>query len=182
MAGARSRIEPGAAGAGVRRWPSDPVELLRLVYPSLLRIARLLDGLQSGEDLVQDALVETLARHPGFEGIEHPLGYTRTVLFRLAFSRRRARREVPADVGGVLERDPVLDHADAVADRVLVERGLLGVGPRQRACLVLRYWYGMDDGEIAAVLGCGASTARSQIARGLARARRSLGSDGEERT
>ena len=42
---------------------------------------------------------------------------------------------------------------------------------QQRAVLVLRYYEDLPDPEIAAVLGCSASTVRSNAARALARLR-----------
>jgi RNA polymerase sigma factor (sigma-70 family) len=39
---------------------------------------------------------------------------------------------------------------------------------RQRAAVVLRYYLGLSDAEVAAELGCRQSTVRSQISRALA--------------
>jgi RNA polymerase sigma factor (sigma-70 family) len=40
--------------------------------------------------------------------------------------------------------------------------------PRQRAVLVLRFYVGMPDGEIAEVLGCRPATVRGHVSRALA--------------
>jgi DNA-directed RNA polymerase specialized sigma24 family protein len=48
---------------------------------------------------------------------------------------------------------------------------------RQRAAVVLRFYEGLPDAEIAAVLGCGASTVRSHISRGLAALRLDLAAE-----
>jgi RNA polymerase sigma factor (sigma-70 family) len=147
-----------------------PVELMRTSYPTLLATARRLgSSATEAEDLVQEAFVETLSRHPDFEGLQRPLGYLMTVLFRTSFRRRRIRwAEVPLDLQDSLE-DPVLPH-----DERLIARELIGaLAPRQRACLGLRYLFGLEDDEIAEALGCARSTVRSQIARGLSTLRRS---------
>ena len=146
----------------------DPVEVVQVGYQRLLVVARRLTGsLAEAEDLVQEAFVETLSRYPGFTGLDRPLGYLATVVYRAAFRRRRlAAREVSLEVLDRLE-GPAADP-DA---RVLAEHALVGLGPKQRACLALRYLYDLDDDEIAEALGCRSSTVRSQIARGLAHAR-----------
>ena len=147
---------------------SDPVEVVRTGYPRLLAVARrLAASVTEAEDLVQEAFVETLSRYPGFDGLERPLGYLVTVVYRSAFRHRRAaQREVPLDLQERLERSEPDREAPA-----MVEQALAGLGPKQRACLALRYLCDLDDHEIAVALGCRASTVRSQIARGLARAR-----------
>jgi len=167
---------PGATPEGVA-WPEDPVEVLRLLHPRLLAAAR---SLGIDEDMVQEAIVETLSRHPDFGGIAHPLGYTKAVLFRLAYRRRlRRRREVPLELQERL--DSVPDHADRVADRLRVDDALMTLGPRQRACVVLRFVEGLDDDAISSALGCSRSTVRSQIARARKRLRSVLENDGGER-
>jgi len=157
------------------RWPNDPVEVLRLLHPRLLTAARALDR-AGAEDLVQDALVEILARYPGFQGVVHPLGYAKVTMFRLAYARHERRRmEIPADdVQQRLEDVPYPDPANLVAERLRTHDALATLGRKQRACLVLRYLEGLDNDAIALVLGCRPPTVRSQIARGLARMRIAL--------
>ncbi|MCA1825284.1 MAG: sigma-70 family RNA polymerase sigma factor, partial [Frankia sp.] len=55
---------------------------------------------------------------------------------------------------------------------------LAGLGRRQRAVVVLRYYEDRTDHEIAALLGCSESTVRSQATRALAKLRAVLPSDG----
>jgi RNA polymerase sigma factor (sigma-70 family) len=146
----------------------DAVEVVRIGYGRLLAVARrLTTSLAEAEDLVQEAFVETLSRYPGFEGLERPLGYLATVVYRAAFRRRRlTAREVSLDI---LDR---IERADADLDApAMAETALAGLGTKQRACLALRYLCDLDDDEIAAALGCRESTVRSQIARALAHAR-----------
>ena len=50
---------------------------------------------------------------------------------------------------------------------------LAALPPRQRAVVVLRYWEDLSDAQVAALLGCSASTVRSQAARALAKLRAS---------
>jgi RNA polymerase sigma factor (sigma-70 family) len=152
--------------------PSTPTEIIREAFPVLRATARRLVPAGEVEDLVQEAVIETLVHHPGFEGIERPVGYLATVLFRRAFARHRRWIEIPLDLQEHLEARP-----DAVDDRLMTEAALATLGRRQRACVVLRYLHGMDDRAIAEILGCGTSTVRSQTARALARLRVEMEAD-----
>jgi RNA polymerase sigma factor (sigma-70 family) len=146
----------------------DAVSVVQRAYPELLRAARRLStSLADAEDLVQEAFVETLSHYPEFEGIRQPVGYLMTVLYRAAFRRtKRARREIPLELQERLESPPVDGDAPTMVTQVLAS-----LGEKQRACLLLRYLYDLDDDEIANALGCHASTVRSQIARAMARVR-----------
>jgi DNA-directed RNA polymerase specialized sigma24 family protein len=55
----------------------------------------------------------------------------------------------------------------------LAQTALARLPPRQRAVVVLRYVEDMTDAQVGALLGCSASTVRSQAARALAKLRAS---------
>ncbi len=150
---------------------SEAVEVVRAGYPRLLEVARrLTTSVAAAEDLVQEAFVETLSRYPDFRGLRQPLGYLTTVLYRSAFRRRR----LPLSAAP-LELQERLEQAEPDHDApIMILQAMSSLGPKQRACLLLRYLYDLDDGEIATALGCGRSTVRSQIARGLAKAREGI--------
>ena len=150
----------------------EPIEVALAGYPHLLRVARrLTDTPSDADDLVQEAFVETLSRYPGFEGLRQPLGYLFKVMYRTAYRKGRlSRREVPLEFGDRLQQ-PESD-LDAPA---MIMSSLAHLGHKQRVCLLLRYLHDFDENEIAAVLGCQPSTVRSQISRGLARARERVG-------
>ncbi|MEZ5194581.1 MAG: sigma-70 family RNA polymerase sigma factor [Nocardioides sp.] len=68
-----------------------------------------------------------------------------------------------------------------LADRDLLRRCLATLGPRQRACVVLRHYEDLSVAEVATILGCSEGTVRSQTKRGLeALARAWAGATGEE--
>lgn len=77
-----------------------------------------------------------------------------------AFERRRA--------GEGRAATPHVEKVEA-RDRV---RGLIRQLPaRQRTAVVLRYWADLPDAEIAEMMGCPLGTAKSLLARGMARLR-----------
>jgi RNA polymerase sigma factor (sigma-70 family) len=53
--------------------------------------------------------------------------------------------------------------------------------PRQRAVIVLRYWEGHSEAEVAELLGCSAGNVKSAASRGMARLRE-LGATAEAQT
>ena len=145
-------------------------DFVRARYPQLLRRGYLLTGNQlAAEDLVQEALARCCAawrRHP----ITEPDAYVHRVMVNVLISRSRLRRfreEVTADVPDVRASDVTSQHAE----RDAVWRALLETPPRQQAVLVLRFYEGMTESEIAACMDTTVGTVRSQTAKGLARLR-----------
>ena len=145
-------------------------DFVRARYPQLLRRGYLLTGNQlAAEDLVQEALARCCAawrRHP----ITEPDAYVHRVMVNVLISRSRLRRfreEVTADVPEAGASDLTSQHAD----RDAVWRALLEIPPRQRAVLVLRFYEGMTESEIAGCMETTVGTVRSQTAKGLAKLR-----------
>ena len=70
----------------------------------------------------------------------------------------------------VLAADPVPapDPADGYIDRQALLAELAKLSPRQRTALVLRYYEGYSDAEIADVMGCTQSTVRGHVFKALA--------------
>jgi RNA polymerase sigma-70 factor (sigma-E family) len=135
--------------------------------PALLRTAYLLTGSHAdAEDLVQVALVKTV---PHWRRIaDRPEPYVRQVLARESISRWRRRRwREPATA--VLPERPVV--GPDVDRRLVLERALGALPPRQRAVIVLRYYEDLTEKETASVLGIAVGTVKSQARDGLARLR-----------
>ncbi len=157
--------------------PSDEhdfTEFVRAHGDRLLRFARLLvPDAAEAEDALQTALLR-LTRHWS-RGLDSPEAYVRAALVNLAKDRGRRRHLVPLPV----ELDPGLgpagpDHAEAVAARAQLDQVLAALPPRQRVAVVLRVVEGLSEAETAALMRCAAGTAKSNLARGLARAREIL--------
>jgi RNA polymerase sigma factor (sigma-70 family) len=72
-------------------------------------------------------------------------------------------------IGVVEQPSPQVDDpAGAVLDRMVLMDALAALPPRQRACVVLRYYEDLSVETVADVLGCRVGTVKSQTARGLA--------------
>lgn len=157
--------------------PSD-VDSLELFLAErgrpLLRTAKLLTGSQeAAEDLLQAALERLLKHWKKIDG--DPEGYLRRTLYNLAADgwRRRTtsiaglRRLRAGQAGGAGSPAPteLVDLRDALV------RLMLRLPARQRTVLVLRYWEGLTEAEIAEQLGCPVGTVKSAASRGMARLR-----------
>jgi RNA polymerase sigma-70 factor (sigma-E family) len=137
---------------------------------SLLRTAVLLTGdRHRAEDLVQDALTQVAVRWSRLRD-GHPDAYARQVIVRGNISWwRKHRREVVLDL---YDADGATTGAEDTADRRMVlDRALDTLTPRQRATVVLRYYDDLSERETAEVLGVSTGTVKSQTHLALRRLR-----------
>lgn len=155
-----------------RTGPAGFAEFVHARYAALVRHGVLLTGDHGhGEDLAQDALVKTCRAwrrlHPGGD----PEAYTRRVMVRAAWraGRRGWRREISA---AVPPEPPAVDPYDDRDTAHLVLAALRGLPAQQRVVLVLRYWGGLSEKEIATQLGCSAGTVKSRASRAIEALRR----------
>ncbi|WP_211290784.1 SigE family RNA polymerase sigma factor [Kineococcus xinjiangensis] len=142
--------------------------------PELLRYAAALTGDRDlAQDVVQEVLARAQLRWRSVCAAESPERYVRRMVVNeyLSWRRRWSVRNISfvgdrlADVGDRAPggRDFARDHAlrDDLWQR------LTRLPRKQRAVLVLRYYEGCDDEEIAEVLQCATATVRSHAARAL---------------
>jgi RNA polymerase sigma-70 factor (sigma-E family) len=133
-------------------------------YQPMVRLAHALCGSNAvAEDLVQECFSNLFRRWPD---IETPDAYLRTAVVNACkmFHRRRSREKRRLELVGAgdatvsLEARELLDALD-------------GLTPPQRIALVLRYYDGRSEAEIADALDCPVGTVKSHLHRGLARLR-----------
>jgi RNA polymerase sigma-70 factor (sigma-E family) len=148
--------------------------------PALRRTAfRITTDWYEADDLVQRTLLALYRRWDTLERRDRLAAYAHTTMVRIAIGDRRTRRWSSEVLQSRLpEPDPMPDACAIIGDRLLLLDMLAGLGPRQRAAVVLRYWEDRQVEEIANLLGCLASTVRSQIARALATLRTALEPEG----
>jgi RNA polymerase sigma-70 factor (sigma-E family) len=135
----------------------------------LQRAAWLLTGdWQSAEDLVQASLVEVWRR---WDQVDAPLAYTHRVLMTTFLRWRKRRWNGEVVVVSLPEgesRDDPLGAADLRGDLVAALRHL---PDKQRSVVVLRYFAGLSEQEIAHALGCSTGSVKTHASRALARLR-----------
>lgn len=135
--------------------------------PALMRFATVLTcQTWLAEDLVSDVLCRAYERWDRISEVAQPHAYVRRMVLNdyLSWRRRLTRTSPRAEVEVAHQGD----GADERAERDAMIRRLAGLPRRQRAAVVLRYYLGLPDAEIAAQLGCRETTVRSQISRALA--------------
>lgn len=96
-----------------------------------------------------------------------PDSYVRRMLINefQSWRRRRLRMRSSVWLDGA---DVHPDHADQHADRDALRTEIARLPRRQQVVLALRYYGGLSDTEIAAVMGCRPGTVRGYASRALA--------------
>ena len=144
------------------------VEFAQAAQPRLRRAAYLLCGDWSlAADHVQEGLIRVYVAWPRMRrtGGEH--AYARQAVFSafLDSARKRSSKEFAT------EADVLLPSGEDVAESVTARRALMvaleKLPPRQRACVVLRYFEDLDVADTAVALGCSQGTVKSQTSRAL---------------
>lgn len=133
----------------------------------------------AAEDLVQTVFLKASQSLGSFRGEAAP----GTWLWRIAVNqcndelrRRRRTEEVPLDaiLGWADDAaSPEQRHGVKEIDEI-VARALLGLSPKLRTVVVLRYVDELPYDEIAAVLGCSIGTVSSRLARALSKLEQTL--------
>jgi RNA polymerase sigma-70 factor (sigma-E family) len=136
---------------------------------ALLRYAVLLCGSQpQAEDMVQEVLARVYQRWDTLDPNAGRKTYLRRSLTNefLSWRRRWSTRMLTyvdsSDLHDIVERPKPSGRDEQMW--VCLSR----LPDRQRAAVVLRYYEGLSDAEIAATLGCRTSTVRAHISRALA--------------
>ena len=145
----------------------------------LLRYAVMLTGdPHLAEDLVQDTMVRVQLQWRRVATADVPELYVRRMLTNAFVDLRRGswlRRVILRADPDESRPAPAPGHDETAANRDEVWRLLATLPRRQRAALVLRFYEGLADAEVARVLDCPVGTVRSLISRGLAGLRTTLG-------
>lgn len=144
-------------------WNDDLHELVRTRHRALIGYAYLLCGNnREAEDLVQDALVKVFTPR-STPTTPFSEGYVRRAILTIYLDvyRRRRRWSGIKHLVGIAERQESAEGA--VDDHVDVAVALDALTPRQRACVVLRYYEDLTVPQIATNLGCAEGTVKRHL-------------------
>ncbi|MDQ2845415.1 MAG: SigE family RNA polymerase sigma factor [Actinomycetota bacterium] len=146
-------------------------DLYRSHRMGMVRLAILLvDDISSAEDVVQEAFAGLYKQWGSLRDTRAAIGYLRTAVVNGSRSmlrrRRTARAYTPPDPGTARSAESL---AIMSAEHRAVVEAMGDLPPRQREVLVLRYYGGLSEAEIAEATGLSKGTVKSTASRGVAK-------------
>jgi RNA polymerase sigma-70 factor (sigma-E family) len=177
--GTLASLNPGFAAPVTGDGPITIDELYRSYRMGMVRLAILLvDDVASAEDVVQEAFTGLYRNWSGLRDKAAAIGYLRAAVVNGSRSmlrrRRTARAYVPPDLGTARSAESL---AIMSAEHRAVVAALADLPARQREVLVLRYYGGLSEAEIAEATGLSKGTVKSTASRAIAKLGRAMATD-----
>jgi RNA polymerase sigma factor (sigma-70 family) len=164
--------------------PGSQADFDRLYRNSYARVVRTLAGIvgsqEAAEDCAQDAFSKALRAWSGWHGEVPAEAWLHRIAVNTAISYRRREqiRALPSLLRRLGAPPPGPDPAERAHSRSVLE-DLRRLPPKQAAALILRYYHGYTNREIAAAVGVSERTVGQRIADGLRRMREHHGMESE---
>jgi RNA polymerase sigma-70 factor (sigma-E family) len=145
-------------------------------YRSLVRLAALLvDDMATAEEIVQDSFIAIHANWRRLQDIDKAAGYLRQCVVNRSHSVLRHRgvvnrnlQQPPPDMPSAEE------EAMKLVSRSAVITALQRLPPRQRQALVLRYYAGLSEAQIASTMGITRGAVKRYVSRAMSALRAML--------
>jgi len=174
--------------AGNTAWTSEEVARVSFVEKlyhqeavSLVRLARLFTDDRTGaEDIVQEAFIRLYHAVERIQDTQKSAAYLRSIVLNLA--RDHNRRGLLS----LRHQDSMIDRRtpEMPEDRVVLSENqtevidaLNALSPRQRDCLVLRFYMDLTEKQIASTLAISPNSVKTHCQRGMAILAAVLGED-----
>ncbi len=173
-------VEPVAIGSGIDV-DAFVVQLFRAEGQSLVRLARLfVDDRNAAEDLVQEAFIRLSRSAHRIADPDRAPAYLRSIVLNLARDHNRRgfvslRHHLPFDD----EAASTEDQIDLREDQRRLIEALRELPPRQRDCLVLRYYDELGIDDIAETMGISRNSVKTHLTRGISGLGKLLDKPGE---
>lgn len=174
--------------AGKTAWTSDELarasfveKLYRQEAVSLVRLARMFTDDRTGaEDIVQEAFIRLYHAADRIQDGEKSASYLRSIVLNLARDHNRRGLLSLRHQDSMRDRrvpDVPEDRVVRSEDRSEVIAALNDLSPRQRDCLVLRYYMDLTETQIASTLAISPNSVKTHCRRGMAALAAVLGED-----
>lgn len=159
-------------------WTSEELERRAFVEAlyndeavSLVRLARLFTDDRSGaEDIVQEAFIRLYHAAGRINDPRKSAAYLRSIVLNLARDHNRRGLLSLRHQDALVDRRPVEkpdEHVVRTESQAEVLQALDTLSPRQRDCLVLRYYMELSEREIAATLSISPNSVKTHCRRGI---------------
>lgn len=145
------------------RWEQVLDEIVRTRRRALVGYAYLLCGdLREAEDLVQEGLVRTFRRGRAATDFQVAESYVRTAVLTTYLDGFRRRRHWEG-VRHLFGESEVPDAPSITDARLDVQKALMTLAPRERACVVLRYYSDLTIRQVADQLSLSEGTVKRYL-------------------
>ncbi|SEJ59043.1 sigma-70 family RNA polymerase sigma factor [Demequina mangrovi] len=152
------------------RWEPVLDQVMRERAPRLLAYARLLTGDSAeAEDVLQDALVRSFSRGRRFPDADRAEAYVRRAIPSVFIDRLRSRRSREAAQERLARAAEQVDREPDAAAALDVRAALATLPPRERACIVLRFYDDLTVPQIAHELRLAEGTVKRYLSDASAR-------------
>ncbi|MEA1902418.1 MAG: SigE family RNA polymerase sigma factor [Actinomycetota bacterium] len=173
-------VAAAIVGAGVDR-DTLVARLFEQEGAALVRLARLFtDDRNAAEDLVQEAFIRLHKSAHRIRSADKSAPYLRSVVINLArdHNRRglmslRHQEAVPAGTAPEAPEDRLVLNEE----QMLLLDDVRALSPRQRDCILLRFYLELSEREIASALGISPNSVKTHCRRGLASLRETMGGE-----
>lgn len=146
-------------------------ELYQQEAVSLVRLARLFTDDRTGaEDIVQEAFIRFFHKADRIEDVTKSAAYLRSIVLNLVRDyNRRGMMSLRHQDAMVDDRTPEQPEQEVVRNESQIEvlDALASLPPRQRECLVLRFYAEMTETEIASTLSISPNSVKTHCRRGM---------------
>lgn len=138
------------------------------IRPALVRRAAAICGSDElAEDLTQDCLMKLWTIREKIDSYSNPEALAMTIIYRMALNDLRGRHqtvEISNDLMPGCESSPeeliVIAEDNSTADRIIAQ-----LPDAQRAIITMRHIDGLDNSEIAAIVGSSEGAVRTALCR-----------------
>lgn len=177
---ARPDAIPAGRGAPIQYTPGDAADFDHLYRHSFTRVVRTLAGIvgsvEAAEDCAQEAFTRAYAAWPEWGGDVPAEAWLHRIAVNTAISHRRREqvRALPSLLWrlGIPRNAP--DPADGAQSRAVLPE-LRRLPAKQAAAVILRFYHGYTNREIAGALGVSERTVGQRIADAMTTLRGRLG-------
>lgn len=151
-------------------WERDFADFVSTRGAAITRYAYLVCGdVSMASDLAQEGLLRAFSRLRGGRDLDDTEAFVRRTILNLHIDDWRRRKRWRATRHLLADERIDRPAEDSVATADLVRTALTVLSPRQRVCVVLRFYDDLTVAQIAAEIGCSEGTVKRHLSDATAR-------------